>query len=288
MGQDSASSVRAALQPSALRAALVPRRPVFGNPWDSAGDMFACYLAVSVIDPLLLWAGGELTSWIFGYDSQWPLGVFMDAALVGAAGFHHNHRARAYEPLGRRLGHRRVGAPWSGRRACHWLGSPKRGSDGLLRGPAAAHPRLRASHRSLGDGVSSYRELAGDMELAGPAGRPQRAPVGLLSVARGQPPTPNASERCSNRSTLACASAWLRNSGAAWSLRRQPPSPQCCRPHHGHKRSGWRAGLIDRPRRGSRDAVSASQRAPCRKAETSDRPHPGGHEGVSRSRRRRS
>jgi hypothetical protein len=85
--QDATSSVRAALQPSALRAALVPRRPVFGNPWDSEGDMFACYAAVSVIDPLLLWAGGELTSWIFGFDSRWPLGVFIAAALVGAAGF---------------------------------------------------------------------------------------------------------------------------------------------------------------------------------------------------------
>jgi hypothetical protein len=84
---DTTSSVRAALQPSALRAALVPRRPVFGNPWDSEGDMFACYAAVSVIDPLLLWAGGELTSWIFGFDSRWPLGVFVAAALVGAAGF---------------------------------------------------------------------------------------------------------------------------------------------------------------------------------------------------------
>ena len=87
MGQDSTSSVRAALQPSALKAALVPRRPVFGNPWDSEIDMFACYAAVSVIDPLLLWAGGELTSAIFGFDSRWPLGVFMAAALVGDAGF---------------------------------------------------------------------------------------------------------------------------------------------------------------------------------------------------------
>jgi hypothetical protein len=49
--------------------------------------MFACYAAVSFIDPLLLWAGGELTSAIFGFDSHWPLGVFMAAALVGAAGF---------------------------------------------------------------------------------------------------------------------------------------------------------------------------------------------------------
>src|SRR4029453_6446379 len=96
MGQDSTSSVRAALQPSALRAALVPRRPVFRNPWDSAGDMFACYVAVGVIDPLLLWAGGELTSWIFGFDSRWPLGVFMRGAPRGASGVHTRPpRARA-------------------------------------------------------------------------------------------------------------------------------------------------------------------------------------------------
>ena len=49
--------------------------------------MFACYAAISIVDPVLLWAGGELTSWIFGFDSRWPLGVFMVAALVGAAGF---------------------------------------------------------------------------------------------------------------------------------------------------------------------------------------------------------
>jgi hypothetical protein len=49
--------------------------------------MFACYLAVSFIDPLLLWAGGELMSSIFGFGSRWPLGLFMAAALVGAAGF---------------------------------------------------------------------------------------------------------------------------------------------------------------------------------------------------------
>jgi hypothetical protein len=87
MGPENTSSVRAALQPSALRAALTLRRPVFGNPWDSEVDMFACYAAVSVIDPLLLWCGGELMSSIFGFGSRWPLGVFLAAALVGAAGF---------------------------------------------------------------------------------------------------------------------------------------------------------------------------------------------------------
>jgi hypothetical protein len=80
-------SLRNALEPSALRAALVPRRPVFANPWDSTADMFACYIAVGVIDPLLLWAGGDLMGDIFGFDSHWKLGVFMLAALVGAAGF---------------------------------------------------------------------------------------------------------------------------------------------------------------------------------------------------------
>jgi hypothetical protein len=87
MEQNDTSSLRAALQRSALRAALVPGRPVFGNPWDSSIDMFACCLAVAFVDPLLLWCGGELMSSIFGFDSRWPLGVFMVAAVVGAAGF---------------------------------------------------------------------------------------------------------------------------------------------------------------------------------------------------------
>lgn len=81
------SSLRAALDRTALRDALTPRRPVFGNPWDSSEDIFACYLAVSFVDPLLLWCGGKLMSAIFGFGSRWPLGVFMVAALVGAAGF---------------------------------------------------------------------------------------------------------------------------------------------------------------------------------------------------------
>jgi hypothetical protein len=87
MEQGDTSSLRAALAPSALRAALVPQRPVFGNPWDSTADMFACYVAVSFVDPLLLWGGGGLTSSIFGFGSHWRLGVYMAAALVGAAGF---------------------------------------------------------------------------------------------------------------------------------------------------------------------------------------------------------
>jgi hypothetical protein len=49
--------------------------------------MFACFLAVSVIDPLLLWAGGQLVSSVFGFGSRWALGVFIAAAIVGAAGF---------------------------------------------------------------------------------------------------------------------------------------------------------------------------------------------------------
>lgn len=84
---DNASSLRAAVAPAALRAALVPQRPVFGNPWDSEVDMFACVLAVSVVDPLLLWCGGKLMGAIFGFSSRWPVGLFMIAALVGAAGF---------------------------------------------------------------------------------------------------------------------------------------------------------------------------------------------------------
>lgn len=81
------SPLRAALTPSALREAMVLRRPAFGNPWDSTEDMFACLAAVSVFDPLLLWCGGELMGAIFGFSSHWRLSVFMVAALVGAAGF---------------------------------------------------------------------------------------------------------------------------------------------------------------------------------------------------------
>src|SRR5437016_14523606 len=81
------SSFRAALQPQALREALVLRRPVFGNPWDSSVDIFACYVAVSLVEPLLLWCGGKLMSAIFGFGSRWPLGVFIAASVVGAAGF---------------------------------------------------------------------------------------------------------------------------------------------------------------------------------------------------------
>ena len=80
-------SFGAALDPAALRAALVPQRPVFANPWDSTEDMFACYFAVSVFDPLLLWAGGKLMGAIFGFGTHWHLGVFLLAALVGAGGF---------------------------------------------------------------------------------------------------------------------------------------------------------------------------------------------------------
>ncbi|MGA2015167.1 MAG: hypothetical protein ABSH51_32215, partial [Solirubrobacteraceae bacterium] len=55
--------------------------------WDSPEDMFACYFAVSVVTPGLLWCGGELMSAIFGFSARWPLGLFMIAALVGTAGF---------------------------------------------------------------------------------------------------------------------------------------------------------------------------------------------------------
>jgi hypothetical protein len=87
MEQTDPTSLREALQPAALRAALHPTRPVFGNPWDSETDMFACCVAVTFVDPLLLWAGGGLMSLIFGFDPHWRLGVFIAAAVVGAAGF---------------------------------------------------------------------------------------------------------------------------------------------------------------------------------------------------------
>ena len=49
--------------------------------------MFACYVAVSFIDPLLLWGGGAMMGSIFNFRTGWPLGIYMAAALVGAAGF---------------------------------------------------------------------------------------------------------------------------------------------------------------------------------------------------------
>jgi hypothetical protein len=49
--------------------------------------MFACCVAVAFVDPLVLWAGGALMSSIFDIKSRWPLGVYMAAAVVGAAGF---------------------------------------------------------------------------------------------------------------------------------------------------------------------------------------------------------
>src|ERR1700761_2326795 len=87
MSESDHSGISSALDPAALRAALVLRRPVFANPWDSTEDMFACYFAVSFFDPLLLWAGGKLMGAIFGFGTHWPLGVFLLAALVGAGGF---------------------------------------------------------------------------------------------------------------------------------------------------------------------------------------------------------
>ncbi len=84
---DHRGSVRAALAPDAVRSALVLRRPVFARPWESTIDMFACVLAVGAIDPFLLWGGGALMGSIFGFHSHWPIGVYMVAALVGAAGF---------------------------------------------------------------------------------------------------------------------------------------------------------------------------------------------------------
>ena len=81
------TTFRDALSPAALREAMVLRRPVFANPWDSTEGMFACFAAVSLFNPLLLWCGGKLMGAIFGFSSHWKLGVFMVASLVGAAGF---------------------------------------------------------------------------------------------------------------------------------------------------------------------------------------------------------
>jgi hypothetical protein len=84
---DGHPSLRDALTPAALREALVLRRPVFANPWDFTEGMFACFAAVSLLNPLLLWCGGELMGTIFGFSSHWRIGVFIVASLVGAAGF---------------------------------------------------------------------------------------------------------------------------------------------------------------------------------------------------------
>jgi hypothetical protein len=87
MATDEPTSLREALRPAALRAGLRPARPVFANPWDKPADMFACYVAVSVLVPFLLWAGGKLMGQIFSFSSHWRLGVFIAAGVVGAAGF---------------------------------------------------------------------------------------------------------------------------------------------------------------------------------------------------------
>jgi hypothetical protein len=81
------SPLRDAFEPSALREALTLRRPVFRNPWESVGDMFAAYFAVSVLVPLTLFCGGKLMGLIFGFSSRWPRGIFVAAALVGTAAF---------------------------------------------------------------------------------------------------------------------------------------------------------------------------------------------------------
>ncbi len=87
MSTDEPTSLREALQPAALRAGLTPERPVFANPWDKPTDMFACYVAVSVLVPFLLWSGGKLMGQIFSFGSHWKLGLFIAAGIVGAAGF---------------------------------------------------------------------------------------------------------------------------------------------------------------------------------------------------------
>lgn len=87
VGSDPPASVREAFSSEALREAMTYERPVFANPWDSPGDMFACLIAVSVIEPALLWLGGKLMAAIFGFGSHWSLGVFIAAAVVGTAGF---------------------------------------------------------------------------------------------------------------------------------------------------------------------------------------------------------
>ncbi len=87
MATEEPPSLRAALTPDALRAALRPQRPVFANPWDSTQDMYACYFAIAVIGPFLLWAGGKAMGNLFSFTTHWKLGLFIAANVVGAAGF---------------------------------------------------------------------------------------------------------------------------------------------------------------------------------------------------------
>jgi len=65
MATEDPSPLRSVLSAPALRAAMTVERPVFADPWDSPEDMFACYAAVSLLDPLLLWLGGKLMGAIF-------------------------------------------------------------------------------------------------------------------------------------------------------------------------------------------------------------------------------
>lgn len=81
------ASLREALAPAALREALVLERPVFANPWDKTTDMAACYFAIAVIGPFLLWGGGKLMGSLFGFTEHWKLGLYIAANVVGAAGF---------------------------------------------------------------------------------------------------------------------------------------------------------------------------------------------------------
>jgi hypothetical protein len=80
-------SLREALQPAALRAAFVPERPYFRNPWNKTTDMFACYFAIAVVGPMLLWLGGKMMGSIFDFTEHWKLGIYIAANVVGAAGF---------------------------------------------------------------------------------------------------------------------------------------------------------------------------------------------------------
>src|SRR4029078_5639458 len=88
------------------------------------------------------------------------------------------------------------------------LAAAERGGNRRLRGPAGAHPRLRSSLRSLGDRVPSHRELAGDLERAGPVVRPLCAPADLLSVARRRP-APSSRRAAPRLSAPARHQKWL-------------------------------------------------------------------------------
>lgn len=60
--------------------------PGVNDPSISAVNVIACYAAVTLVNPLLLWGGGALAGSLFGFSSHWRLGMFIAASVVLIAG----------------------------------------------------------------------------------------------------------------------------------------------------------------------------------------------------------